>query len=481
MRSKESKKLFPTDRSKKALGISVGERSLLVAQVATGAAGPQVTHVAEFPYPQGVTLEQGEALGAALRAFLDAAGFSARRAIVGVPAKWLILRPQAVPPADPDTAIALLGMQVESQHVPELGEVVYDFVGDFSPTEPTTALLMGLSRRWLDRVQALALGARLKIVSITPCTAVLAAATAARFHRPLVLSLRSEGAELAAADGSHTRFLRHLGSNVSAPPLGMELRRSIAMLPAGFATGNGHASGTEVPGGRMVLWDDVGLDAAALQAFQDSLGVTIVRGELPTLGGTGCALANGRVGGRAIALALALLSRQRPGVDFLHPRLVPPNPLRIPRRALWISAAGILAILVLAIGYADLTSLQRQVSGLDGQLEQLEPALTTARPFVSRMKYAEAFREGDPRILACLRDLAVAMPVDGRTYLTGFRLQDNMQGEFSGRSDNVPDVIQVVDALNAGSRFSEIKRTFDGRGTTAGVSFKVTFVYVPKR
>lgn len=472
--------MFLTDRSKKALGISVGERSLLVAQVASDTAGPQVTRVAEFAYPDGITLESPEALGTALREFLKASGFSARRTIIGVPAKWLVLRPHQIPPTDPETAIALLGIQVEAHRLPELGEIVYDFVGESSETEATTALLMGLPRRWLDRVLTMASAARLKVATVTPCTAVLAAATAAHLHRPIVLSVRSEGAELAAVDGTRTRFLRHLGSAVAAPPLNTELRRSMAMLPAGFASGNGHETGTAAAG-RMVLWDDVGLDDAALQGLQESLGISIVRGELPTLGGRGCGLADGRVGGRAIALALPLLERKRPAVDFLHPRLVPPRPAKIPRRVFWISSAAAAAVLIVALGYADLMGLQRQVAGLEDQYRLLTPALQIAKPFVNRMKFAETFRTSDPCVLACLRDLAVALPPDNRTYLTGFRLQDNMQGEFSGRSDNVQDVISVIDALNAGSRFSEIKRSFDGRGNTGGVSFKVTFVYVPKR
>jgi hypothetical protein len=473
--------LYLTDRSKKALGVSVGERSLLVAQVSSDAAGPQVTRVAEFTYPEGITLENPEALGSALREFLKASGFTARRTMIGVPAKWLVVRPHQIPPTDPETAVALLGIQVEAHRLPELGEIVYDFVGESSDTEATTALLMGLPRRWLDRVLTMAATARLKVAAVTPCTAALAAATAARVHRPMVLSVRSEGAELAAVDGTQTRFLRHLGSAVAAPPLNTELRRSMAMLPAGFASANGHSPTDQTSPGRMVIWDDVGLDDAALHSLQESLGLPIVRGDLPALGGRGCGLADGRVGGRAVALALPLLERKRPAVDFLHPRLVPPKPARIPRRMFWISTAASAALLAVALGYADLMGLQRQVAGLEDQYRLLEPSLQIAKPFVSRMKFAETFRTSDPCILACLRDFTVALPPNNRTYLTGFRLQDNMQGEFSGRSDNVQDVISVIDALNAGSRFSEIKRSFDGRGNTGGVSFKVTFVYVPKR
>jgi hypothetical protein len=471
--------LFPTDRSKKALGISLGEKSLLVAQAACDAAGPQVTRVAEFTYPEGVNLEKGEALGAALKEFLNSSGFTARRALIGVPAKWLVVRPHQIPPTDPATAIALLGIQVEAHRLPELGEIVYDFVGQSSETEATTALLMGLPKRWLDQILAMAKAARLQVAAVTPCTAVLGAATAVNVQRPLVLSVRREGAELAAVEGSHTRFLRHLGSAVAALPLGMELRRSLPMLPAGFASGNGHAAAGGLPPSRIVLWDDVGLDAPAIQSLSESLGIPVVRGELPTLGGRGCGLADGRVGGPAVALALPLLERKKPAIDFLHPRLVPPTPSKIPRRVLWISTATAAALLFVALGYADLVSLQRQVDDLSGQYRQLQPTLQTARPFVNRMRYAETFRTADPRVVACLCDVTDALPPDQRTYLTAFRLQQNMQGEFAGRSDNVKDAISVIDTLS--KRFADIKRSFDGRGNGGGVSFKVTFVYVPKR
>lgn len=475
--------MFLTDRSKKALGISLGEKSLLIAQVASDPAGPQVTRVAEFVYPEGVSLEDAAALGAALKEFLSSSGFTARRTCIGVPAKWLVVRPHQIPPTDPETAVSLLAIQAEAHRLPELGEIAYDFIGKSSETEATTALLMGLPNRWLDRIAQLADAARLDVAAVTPCTTVLGAATAATVQRPLVLSVRAEGAELAAVDAGQTRFLRHLGSAVMAPPLGMELRRSLAMLPPGFASGNGHAGhapGTE-PASRIVLWDDVGLDAAALNTLEQSLGIGVVRGDLPTLGGRGCALPDGRVGGSAVALAFALLEHKKPAIDFLHPRLAPPKASKVPRRVFWISSAVAASLLIVALAYADLLSLQHQVDDLGGQFHQLQPTLQLARPYVERMRYAESFRTADPRVLACLCDVASALPSDQKTYLTGFRLQDNMQGELSGRSDNVNDAIAMIDTLNTlNKRFSDIKRSFDGRGNGGGVSFKVTFVYLPK-
>ncbi|HEY2588203.1 MAG TPA: hypothetical protein VGI81_20840 [Tepidisphaeraceae bacterium] len=481
--------VFTADRARTVLGISVGERSLLVAQVGAGGAsspGPRVCRIAEFAYPSGVSIDDGEALGAALRAFLRAGGFAAGRAVLGVPAKWLMLRTHRIPPADESTAADLLRLQVESHGTPELGEMVYDFAGDGSADEPCDVLVMGLPRRRLDALLAMAGAARLKVVAVTPCTAALCAATSAgRAGRPLVLSVRPEGAELAAALGSRPRFLRHLGSAVAAPPLGVELRRAAAMLPAEFTSGNGHdgdAFGPEDHTPReMIIWDDVGLDPDALASLEASLGFPVVRGELPALGGSGCALADGRVGGRAVALALPFLAGQRPAIDFLHPRLVAPKESRLQRRTVWITAAATAAALAIVLGYADLVRLQRQVERVNGDLQAIDPALRVAKPFVARMQFAEAFHGDQPRCLECLRDMTAALPENGQTYLTSFHLQNTMQGEFAGHAASVPEVIGVVDKLNAGGRFSELKRTFDARGTTPGVSFKVTFVYFPRR
>lgn len=480
--------MFTADRAKKVLGISVGERSLLVAQLRIGsdAARPQVARVAQFTYPAGATLDTAEALGNALADFLRAEGFTARRAVMGVPARWLVLRTHRIPPADEPTAADLLRLQVESQNPPELGEIVYDFSAQCRPDQPCDALLMGCPRRRLDALLAVAGAARLKIDAVMPCVAALSVAVAGvNGARSLVLSLGPEGAEFAAAHGGRPRVLRPLGAGLATAPLGTELRRVTAMLPAEVLSDNGHypfSNDAQPALPRLTVWDDVGLDSSALASLEAALGFSVARGDLPMLGARGAT--NGSVdrqpGGRAVALGLAALSGARPPIDFLHPRLVAPKPSRFDRRKLWISAAAVVVVATVGLGYADLAHLQHQVDSVDADLRQLQPALQTAQPYVARMRFAEAFRSTEPRCLECLRDVTAALPPDGRTYLTGFHLQTSMSGEFDGHSDNVASVMSVIERLSTGGRFLELRRTFDSRGTTPGVSFKVTFVYVPK-
>ena len=105
--------VLTTDRfRKRQLGIALGERSLSVAEaVSTGGGAMRVERCAEFAYPSGLTLERGEELGNALAQFLRSKGFSTRRAILGIPAKWLMIKSHTLPPAD-----AALSRSLDARH-----------------------------------------------------------------------------------------------------------------------------------------------------------------------------------------------------------------------------------------------------------------------------------------------------------------------------------------------------------------------------
>ncbi len=129
-------------RLNKVLGLALGERSLLAAEVANAAAGPEVRRAAEFVYPDGLSTKDPAALGAALAAFLKDGGFSARAAVVGLPARWLVVKSKDVPPADPATLADLLRLQAEGEFSSELKDLVYDYAADATAGHPTSVLLM---------------------------------------------------------------------------------------------------------------------------------------------------------------------------------------------------------------------------------------------------------------------------------------------------------------------------------------------------
>jgi hypothetical protein len=453
---------------RRVLGVSLGERAAMVAEVVWNGHGPRVTHAAEFRYPAGVTADDAAGLGAGLGALLRERGFSARQAVVGLPLKWLICRGQQIPPADAETAAAMLRLRAEAESAAELGDMVFDFAGQASESAASQVLLMGLPRKRLDAVAALATAAGLNPLAVTACGLALGAASSAAIgSNGLVVWVRADGAELLAIEQGQTRLMRHLGSAAGGlAGLIAELRRAAAVLP--------------VAGGEreLVVWDDVALDAEALEAIGGALGRTPVRGDVGRLGSA--TVEAGAAPATAPAISLALAGAQASGVDFLHPRIVTAPKRNISRRVVWGSAAAAAVLLVGALAYADLSNLERQVADTSLQLTRLDPSYRLAKPFVTDMQFAESFQSDRPRYLACLRDVTQVMPEGGQTYLTGFTLRANMTGDLNGRAAGTQDVLNLLEKLNASGRFTGLRRKIDARGTTNEVSFYVTFTYVPR-
>src|SRR5687768_4687012 len=141
------------------LGLAVSDRAISIAEVAGAGAKRAVRKVTTFTLPAGVTLDQPAPAGQALKTFLHENGFTASRAVVGVPAKWLIARENDVPPAAPDQVHAMLSLAAERLSAAESSELVTDFAGKIegtTATAPRKVLLVAMLRQRLEQLNQLA-------------------------------------------------------------------------------------------------------------------------------------------------------------------------------------------------------------------------------------------------------------------------------------------------------------------------------------
>jgi hypothetical protein len=475
-------------RDGRLLGIAVGERALQVAEVTSVAGSAPAARRAEFVYPDGISLDHPQPLGEALAHFLQWHGFSARRAVLGAPAKWLVTRPHLMPPTDAATAASALWIKATEEVSPELGEMVFDFAGESSPSTSTYMLLVGLQRARLEKLIVLAKAAGLKLSAITPSGAAIAAASAQFVDRSLILWLGDGNAELMTQEDHQIRSIRHIGPGAAAGPLIAELRRSAAAAMVGGGNGelpeSPHASRNHWRRG-LVLWDDVGIDQSFRDALRDGVDLPLVPADSQWVDVNGSIQNDRQKGLSALALTLSERGGRRLAVDFLHPRLLPPRVSRFSGRISWPYAATAAGVLAAVAGYADILHLQSQATAAADEMAVIRPDFDRATKFVDNMKFADSFMGRSPRSLACLRDLAAA--VDAQTYFTSFRCHDDMKGEITGRSSNEQSVLSLIEKLNAGAnkaRFIELNPRLDPphglRGAASEITFTVSFTYVPR-
>ncbi len=472
--------------NKKILGIAIGERSLLLAELAAGPR-PEVRRLAEFMLPEAGTPKQllagqGEAFGQ----FLRDRKFTARSAVVGIPARWLLLRQKDVPPADDATLIPLLRLGVEADFSADLKDLVYEFSGNSQPGAAGTVTIIATRRQFVEAAELMCRAAGLRTIAITPSALVLADASSRGTGRTgeVVLTISSAGAEFTAQREGSAGVIRHVNAVGARPPFS-ELRRAVSSLPA------------SVGGRELLLWDGVGIDAGALGR---ELGREVRNGDLPLLGVTTSAASvngEGRKYAGAVSLALAALAGKRPAVDFLHSRLAPPRKQRVPRWALIASTAAVLVVVGLVVAYVDLRRQEARVAQMEATLATMKPRIDQAGAFVTKVSFAQAWHGGDPRFLSCLRDLTSAMPEDGETYATNLILHEaphpvgggasanradprTLSGILYGKTTDQKHVQSLQDRIGRTPSFTEVKLGgSDDAGRGREVSFSLTFNYVP--
>jgi len=473
-------------RYKTVLGLAIGERSLMAAEVAAGDR-PTVRRVAELEYPPGVSPADAEPFGALLAGFRKEQGFTARMTVVGLPAKWIVVKPKEVPATDDATLADLLRTGAEAEFSSDLKDLAYDFVVSQESVAGKSVLLVATPRKYIEAVEAACEASKLTPIAITSSALVLGEATGkSAAPGALVLAVSAGGAELTARQNGSPSAVRYVRGPEQNAPFVSAVRRAVSTLPT--------SSGTR----EIVLWDQTGMDADALGK---QLGIAVRSGELtslgvdvaiPTLNGTASRFAP------AVALAVSLLDGAHPAVDFLHSRLAPPRTDRLPR---WAYSAIALGVLFLGLGVYGYTYLGQQQAALDRDrrtADGMKSTVDSAKAYVARVSFAAAWQAQDPRYLTCLRGLTLAMADDDQTYATNVVLRESTRtgslassggtnadkppptgelfGQITGKAFDPNGWSKLQSRLHATSGFTDVKLLSTSNADRQHeVSFSITF------
>ncbi len=477
-------------RHNKVLGLAIGERSLLVTEVFGGDA-PRAGRMLEFNYPAEISgLDNPEQLGVALGNFLRANQFSAKHAVIGIPARWLVVKSKEIPPADAATTADLLRLQTEGEFSSELKDLVYDYAGESNPSAASSVLLIATQKKYVDAAVKMCDSAKLVAVVVTSSAAALGMAT----HRvsktaSLVLAAGSAGAELTTLTGNAPSAIRYVRGNLNDRKFIGELRRAVSAIPS---DGSPH---------ELVLWDHSNLD---LSALSDELGLSVHRG-----GSAGLSLAvtdpsvNGEAGKFAAAVALGLIGigAGTAAIDFLHSRLAPVSQKRIPQWMLITTAAAVLLGFVIFLAYYYVGQQQAALDKLNETLARQERPLKSANEFVTTASLAQNWHGGNPRYLQCMQDLTEAIPEDRETYATSLLIRElpppppragvatevkpigpmPLSGVLYGKTTNQQKVQIIIDRLSHTPGFTDVKLGGTDAGRSQEVAFSIVFTYAQSK
>ena len=195
------------NRPRLMLGLALGEQGIDAAEVSGGPDGPRLLRHARFEIPAEAGWDHPEKLGAALRVFLNSQGFAARPSSRGLPGRWLLSRPHAIPPTDEATARGMLRLAIERDFPGGGQELVFDAAGQPSADAGSTILLVATPKQRVNSVTTMLEHAGLEVEAISATALTLASASANEVASDQdVLVLTPDGAELAVVRAG--RFVR---------------------------------------------------------------------------------------------------------------------------------------------------------------------------------------------------------------------------------------------------------------------------------
>ncbi|HUO07384.1 MAG TPA: pilus assembly protein PilM [Phycisphaerae bacterium] len=467
-------------RNGKILGLAIGQKSILIAEVGGKAGAWSVHHVAEFHYPENADLEKPVELGQALRALLKSERFSTRDAVIGLPAKRLVTRRKEVPPASAAVAASTLRLQAESEFSTETDTLTMDFAGDTSPSEPTAVLLVAATRECIAQCESMAHAAGLKLLGITSTGTALGRATSrVPGGNGVVVNLAPGGSELIVQHGDSPTALRHLnmGDRPSAESLGLlagEIRRSVAALPR---------NGSPLT---LAIWehDSNKGPGSTRNLLEERLSMPVATPELHALTSAKADAPNQFA--PAIAIAIVSLEADRLPVDFLDSRLAPPPPPTNSRRIAWGVAFGLLALIVIGASLYDLNSKQQQLDSDRAYLKSHADQIKQVKTEQARRDTVRNFNPGTPRMVACLRDVTTVFPDENSIYATSINLtpqaDGTYKGQLAGKAANEQNIQQLTARMSGNKNFSNVSNPDTRRDNNRGTdefTFSISFIYHP--
>jgi len=465
------------------LGLSFGDREISCAQVA-GGSQRAVQKVLHFAFPAGATLEQPEALGAQLREALRKHRMTASRAVVGIPAGWLIAQEKDVPPSDEAQAYAMLRLQAERLSVGDAAGMVFDAAGKPDETKPTRMLIVGALQQQIDRIQRACAAAGIEPIAITSTALVLSHLLQAAGDRPLVV-LSRQGAEMVWHSEGSPRMLRHLASGEmgtggnAVAALSNELRRALAM--------------TKVTGSQreLLLWQGQRLSADQVQDLSARLGLSVQTDQ--TLESLSAQLQAGALNGAAdpgsvesfgpaVALAIAGASRRLP-VDFLHSRLAPQRVSRFGRRTILGAVLGLLLIGGFTWLYMDVQQREAEAHELEQRLDGMKPDVAAAQARIDRVNYARGYFEARTPVLQCMRELTLSLRPEDPLWITQLTFTESGRGRVQGRAENLRTIDTFRERLLENPRFQNVQsqESRAGTGSDQRFTFTMSFTFVGEK
>ncbi|MFC1838281.1 PilN domain-containing protein [Thermodesulfobacteriota bacterium] len=463
---------------KKILGLVVEEKCLLAADMQYDGEIFHVKSSASLVLPENSSIDKSEEIGALLKQFLKENGFKSKKVVIGIPAKWFMMKEKTVPPSTIDSVAGMLKIQAEREFSTGAEELLIDYTGHVSQEKSSSLFLGAVRRKKFENVLEIARTAGLRVLSITPASIALRTMIKGQINQIFpyyFLYIRPGFAEMLEGENEQVTSVKHIPMD-SLSEMGQfvsDIKRIISL----------HSNqGREATKKTLMVWDSSNLDDQELSELKNSLlsHVDIPEGDALNINSK-MRFSSGKNDEFLIAetLGQAFIEGGSYYLDFCNSRMDVKNSIVKRKHIAWASAVILVLIIFLLNMVYTWNSDKKDVMALKSRLEEMSEDIRSAQDVIERVTLARGWYSDRPEILPCLRELTLAFPVEGRVWATNLAINENMKGIVSGKAVDEKSVIEVLDNLKDNNMFSNTQMIYirENGQTSQEVSFSMSFSF----
>lgn len=470
-----------TNRRTRILGLALDETGVVATELSVQSGRTEVRRTGELLWGEEIKEDNATILGQRLRHFLREQGFSARRAVVGLAAKWVLTKEIDAPAAAPDVLAGMLSIQAERAFSLSAEELIFDYCGRNNPSEKTPILLLAARRQIVQRIQELTAAAGLQVQAMTisalACSKALSPKAPASWYG---LYTRPTYCEFWAQSQGGPRFIKHVPMGKNGTPvayadlLASTVERLVLLSPVPG----------QAPPHRITAYDACGLSDELIDGLDRRLGpqISVANGRTELLS-QGLGLRDHPDGARAIAAAAVALTgagTQRPPIDFLNPRIGAKKVASHKRVVTWGAAAAVVCLIALVVLTVVWRGRSQTLAAANAWLKENDSQIAVAQEMMDRYRYAGSWYSQKPWFLECLKELTTAFPEQPSIWARSLALNENGTGSLVGKTTSEASFHDVLDKMNKNTAvFSDVRIIYyrdagrDSREKEYAISFKL--------
>lgn len=462
------------------LGMAIDDSGIVAAEVCTRSGRREIRHTGVFEFEEKLSQGNAKVLGQKLRQFLRANHFSSRRAVVGIPAKWVVTREIVAPPAAPDVLAEMLGIQAERAFSLNANELIFDYCGSTGASEKNQVLLVAAQRQIINQVREMTEAAGLQVRTVTISAMALGRSlSGAGPQRRYGLYTRPNYCEFWSQSNGRLRSVKHVPvteTKIAVSDQVEHLASTIQRLILLSSEQN------QSPPYEVTLYDARGVSDGIVNRLGEQLAgqITVSDGNPRLFDEADTSeVSDNAQSIAAAALAMDSLGDEKCSIDFLNPRIGRGKKSDRTRIVSWASIAAVIFVVAIAAFIADWHSKRTDIATCTVQLEQLADDITAAREMVDRISYASSWTSQKPQFMECLRQLTLAFPPISGVWATSLALSEEAEGSLVGKAVDEASFYDVLNNIKENSAFSGVMMTHlrDAGGSSGEKEFAVTFKF----